>query len=197
MMCVSVGQVLRASSGRSKLRSGKILRHSVSIDEHEVFSLIHKPVELQEPQPSRFADRVAAWAEDAARRYGDIEEFDGEILKLSPEALAAKRRSPESSGFTRRRIRSMPTPSRIDARYSAGPMRSGRRARSTLSTAAPRTQQRCRNPSLPLPSLLERVEEGGARGAVSSETRCQPKRINSNATRSGELRRRSAPIERH
>ena len=89
MMCVSVGQVLRASSGRSKLRSGKILRHSVSIDEQEVFSLIHKPVELQEPQPSRFAGRVAAWAEDAARRYGDIEEFDGEILKLSPEALAA------------------------------------------------------------------------------------------------------------
>ena len=53
------------------MRSGKILRHSVSIDEQEVFSLIHKSVELPEPQPSRFEGRVASWAESAERRYGD------------------------------------------------------------------------------------------------------------------------------
>ena len=28
------------------MTSGEVLRHSVSIDEQEVFSLIHKPVEL-------------------------------------------------------------------------------------------------------------------------------------------------------
>jgi len=53
------------------MSSGKILGHSVSIDEEEVFSLIHKPVELPELQPSRFAGRVASWAEYAERRYGD------------------------------------------------------------------------------------------------------------------------------
>jgi hypothetical protein len=53
------------------MRSGKILRHSVSIHEEEVFSLIHRPVELLEPQPSRFEGRVALWAEAAERRYGD------------------------------------------------------------------------------------------------------------------------------
>ncbi len=53
------------------MRSGKILRHWVAIDEHEVFCLIHKPVELHEVQPSRFAGRVASWAEQAERRYGD------------------------------------------------------------------------------------------------------------------------------
>jgi hypothetical protein len=53
------------------VRTGKILRHSVSIDEEQVFSLIHKPVALAELQPSRFAGRVALWAEDAERRYGD------------------------------------------------------------------------------------------------------------------------------
>ena len=47
------------------MRTGKILRHSVSIDEEEVFSLIHTPVELLEPQPSRFDGRVASWAEHA------------------------------------------------------------------------------------------------------------------------------------
>ena len=53
------------------MRSGKILRHSVGIDEQEVFCLIHKPVELPELQPSRFTGRVASWAEHAERRYGD------------------------------------------------------------------------------------------------------------------------------
>ncbi len=53
------------------MRSGKILRHSVRFDEQEVFALIHKPVELPELQASRFAGRVASWAEDAERRYGD------------------------------------------------------------------------------------------------------------------------------
>jgi hypothetical protein len=53
------------------MQSGKILGHSVSIDEQEVFSLIHKPVELHELQPSNFAGRVASWAEHAERRYGD------------------------------------------------------------------------------------------------------------------------------
>ena len=41
------------------MRSGKILRHSVAIDEQEVFGLIHRPVELHEVQPSRFEGRVA------------------------------------------------------------------------------------------------------------------------------------------
>ena len=40
------------------MQSGKILGHSVSIHEQEVFSLIHRPVELLELQPSRFAGRV-------------------------------------------------------------------------------------------------------------------------------------------
>ena len=53
------------------MRSGKVLRHSVSIDEQEVFSLIRRPVELHELQPSRFTGRVASWAEHTARRYGD------------------------------------------------------------------------------------------------------------------------------
>jgi hypothetical protein len=53
------------------MRSGGVLRHSVSIDEQEVFRLIHKPVELLELQPSRFEGRVASWAEYAERRYGD------------------------------------------------------------------------------------------------------------------------------
>src|SRR4051794_11764138 len=53
------------------MRSGKILRHSVTIDEQEVFSLIHEPVSLLEPQASRFDGRVASWAEHAERRYGD------------------------------------------------------------------------------------------------------------------------------
>ena len=53
------------------MRSGKILRHSVSIDEEEVFSLIHIPLAVHEFQPSRFVGRVAAWAEQAERRYGD------------------------------------------------------------------------------------------------------------------------------
>ena len=33
--------------------------------------MIHKPVELPELQPSRFAGRVASWAEYAEGRYGD------------------------------------------------------------------------------------------------------------------------------
>ena len=53
------------------MTSGEVLRHSVSIDEQEVFCLIHKPVELLELQPSNFAGRVASWAEHAERRYGD------------------------------------------------------------------------------------------------------------------------------
>ena len=53
------------------MRSGDVLRHSVSIDEQEVFCLIHRPVELLELQPSRFAGRVALWAEAVERRYGD------------------------------------------------------------------------------------------------------------------------------
>jgi hypothetical protein len=53
------------------MSSGEILRHSVSIDEEEVFALIHRPVELLELQPSRFAGRVALWAEAAERRFGD------------------------------------------------------------------------------------------------------------------------------
>jgi hypothetical protein len=60
---VARGGRLSTSRGRSKMRSGKILRHWVAIDEHEVFCLIHKPVELHEVQPSRFAGRVASWAE--------------------------------------------------------------------------------------------------------------------------------------
>jgi hypothetical protein len=53
------------------MTSGGVLRHSVSIDEQEVFRLIHKPVELLELQPSHFEGRVASWAEYAERRYGD------------------------------------------------------------------------------------------------------------------------------
>ena len=53
------------------MASGEVLRHSVSIDEQEVFCLIHKPVELPEIQPSHFVGRVASWAEYAERRYGD------------------------------------------------------------------------------------------------------------------------------
>jgi hypothetical protein len=53
------------------MRLGKILRHSVRIDEQDVFSLIHRPVELAELQPSRFTGRVASWAEHAERRYCD------------------------------------------------------------------------------------------------------------------------------
>ena len=53
------------------MTSGEVLRHSVSIDEQEVFRLIRKPVELLELQPSRFVGRVASWAEYAERRYGD------------------------------------------------------------------------------------------------------------------------------
>lgn len=51
--------------------SGEVLRHSVRIDEHEVFDLIHKPTAVPELQPSNFTGRVAAWAEHAERRYGD------------------------------------------------------------------------------------------------------------------------------
>ena len=51
--------------------SGELLRHSVRIDEQEVFGLIRKPVELPEIQPSHFVGRVASWAEHAERRYGD------------------------------------------------------------------------------------------------------------------------------
>ena len=53
------------------MKTGKVLRHSVSIDEEEVFGLIHKPVEVLELQPSRFEGRVASWAEHAEHRYGD------------------------------------------------------------------------------------------------------------------------------
>jgi len=53
------------------MASGGVLRHSVSIDEREVFSLIHRSVELLELRPSDFAGRVASWAEYAERRYGD------------------------------------------------------------------------------------------------------------------------------
>ena len=53
------------------MTSGEVLRHSVSIDEQDVFCLIHKPVALLELQPSRFDGRVASWAEYAERRYGD------------------------------------------------------------------------------------------------------------------------------
>jgi hypothetical protein len=53
------------------MSSGGILRHSISIDEREVFCLIHKPVELLELQPNGFVGRVALWAEEAERRYGD------------------------------------------------------------------------------------------------------------------------------
>jgi hypothetical protein len=53
------------------MKTGKVLRHSVSIDEEDVFSLIHRPVEVLELQPSRFTGRVASWAEHAERRYGD------------------------------------------------------------------------------------------------------------------------------
>ena len=42
------------------MRSGKILRHWVAIDEQEVFCLIHRPVELHEVQPSHFTGRVAS-----------------------------------------------------------------------------------------------------------------------------------------
>ena len=51
--------------------NGQNPRHSVTIDEQEVFGLIHRPVELAEPQPSGFVGRVASWAESAERRYGD------------------------------------------------------------------------------------------------------------------------------
>ena len=53
------------------MTSSGVLRHSVRIDEQEVFCLIHRPVELLELQPSQFAGRVASWAEYAERRYGD------------------------------------------------------------------------------------------------------------------------------
>ena len=36
------------------MTSGEVTRHSVAIDEQEVFCLIHKPVELSELQPSSF-----------------------------------------------------------------------------------------------------------------------------------------------
>ena len=45
------------------MASGEVLRHSVSIDEQEVFRLIHRPVELLELQPSQFTGRVASWAD--------------------------------------------------------------------------------------------------------------------------------------
>jgi len=54
-----------------EVRTGKILRHSVSIDEEQVFALIRKPVALAELQPSRFTGRVALWAAETERRYGD------------------------------------------------------------------------------------------------------------------------------
>ena len=53
------------------MAAGGVLRHSVSIDEREVFSLIRRPVEVLELRPSDFAGRVASWAEYAERRYGD------------------------------------------------------------------------------------------------------------------------------
>ncbi len=53
------------------MTSVEILRHSVNIDEEEVYDLIHKPVEVLELQPSQFTGRVASWAEHAERRYGD------------------------------------------------------------------------------------------------------------------------------
>jgi len=53
------------------VRSSRTLGHSVRIGEEEVFSLIHRPVELAELQPSGFVGRVASWAEAAERRYGD------------------------------------------------------------------------------------------------------------------------------
>jgi len=53
------------------MAAGDVLRHSVSIDEQEVFRLIGRPVELLELQPSQFSGRVASWAEYAERRYGD------------------------------------------------------------------------------------------------------------------------------
>jgi len=53
------------------MSSGEVLRHSVSIGEQEVFSLIPRPVELLELQPSHFVGRVASWAEYVERRYGD------------------------------------------------------------------------------------------------------------------------------
>ena len=66
------------------MRSGKILRHSVSIDEQEVFCLIHKPVELHELQPSRFTGRVASWAEHAERRYGDSDQPRHDLRRGRP-----------------------------------------------------------------------------------------------------------------
>jgi len=53
------------------MSSGEVLRHSVRIDEQEVFALIHTPTALPELQPSQFTGRVASWAEYAERRYGD------------------------------------------------------------------------------------------------------------------------------
>lgn len=50
---------------------GEVLRHSVNIDEHEIFDLIHKPVELPELRGSQFSGRVAEWADYAEYRYGD------------------------------------------------------------------------------------------------------------------------------
>lgn len=53
------------------MASGEILRHSVNIDENEVFGLIHKPIELPEIQPSNFEGRVKTWAESVEFYYGD------------------------------------------------------------------------------------------------------------------------------
>ena len=49
---------LSTSPGRSKMRSGKILRHWVAIDEQEVFCLIHRPVSCT--RSSRASSRAAS-----------------------------------------------------------------------------------------------------------------------------------------
>ncbi len=49
-----------------------VLKHSVTIDEEEVFSLIHRPKEVIEPQRSNFTGRVAIWAEERERRGDSI-----------------------------------------------------------------------------------------------------------------------------
>lgn len=51
----------------------EVLKHSVIIDEEEVFKLIHNVRTVPEIQPSNFTGRVAIWAEERERRGDSIE----------------------------------------------------------------------------------------------------------------------------
>lgn len=53
----------------------EILKHSVRIDEEEVFRLIGSACELPQIQPSFFGGRVALWAEERERRGDGIKDL--------------------------------------------------------------------------------------------------------------------------